>query len=480
LNPYNNGEHVCSPLRFLLKGISAGDFSSQEVIDHYKSRIEKFNQKLGAFLFLNPSDSFEDGSLKGIPIGLKDNLVTKDMPTTCASKILKGYIPPYDAHVVSRLRSSGAWFPGKLNMDEFAMGSSNEYSAFSPVRNPWNLDCVPGGSSGGSAASVAAGLVPAALGSDTGGSIRQPASFCGVTGLKPTYGRVSRYGLIAFASSLDQIGTFTRTAEDAALLLSIISGHDQKDSTSANVDLPDFSAQLTGNIKGLKIGLPKEYFSTGLSDEVESAVKKAVTDLEKEGAVVEEVSLPHSKYAVAVYYLVATAEASSNLARFDGMRYGLRVEDGALIPTYEKTRGTGFGAEVKRRIMLGTYALSAGYYDAFYKKALQVRTLIQRDFISAFEKFDIIAAPTTPTTAFKLGENLSDPLTMYLQDIYTISANLAGLPAISIPCGFSKENLPIGLQMIGKPFAESEILKAADAYQRITDWHLRRPREFDE
>ena len=264
MNPYNNGEHVGSPLRFLLNRISAGDFSSQEVIDHYKSRIEKFNQKLGAFLFLNPSDSFEDGSLKGIPIGLKDNLVTKDMPTTCASKILKGYIPPYDAHVVSRLRSSGAWFPGKLNMDEFAMGSSNEYSAFSPVRNPWNLDCVPGGSSGGSAASVAAGLVPAALGSDTGGSIRQPASFCGVTGLKPTYGRVSRYGLIAFASSLDQIGTFTRTAEDAALLLSIISGHDQKDSTSANVDLPDFSAQLTGNIKGLKIGLPKEYFSTGL------------------------------------------------------------------------------------------------------------------------------------------------------------------------------------------------------------------------
>jgi aspartyl-tRNA(Asn)/glutamyl-tRNA(Gln) amidotransferase subunit A len=413
--------------------------------------------------------------LIGIPVAVKDNMCTEGIATTCASKILANFVPPYDATVVGKLKRSGYVLCGKPNMDEFAMGSSTENSGFFATKNPWDLERIPGGSSGGSAAAVAAGECIAALGSDTGGSIRQPAACCGVVGLKPTYGRVSRFGLVAFASSLDQIGPITKDVTDSALLLNVISGHDAKDSTSANIPAPDFTRALQRDVKGMRIGLPKEYFIEGMDPEVEKAVRDAVRTLEGLGATVVEVSLPHTDYAVATYYILATSEASSNLARYDGVKYGFRaggVKD--LLDLYMKSRSQGFGPEVKRRIMLGTYALSAGYYDAYYKKGQQARTLIKRDFDLAFESCDVIATPTAPTAAFKIGEKTTDPLQMYLSDIFTISVNLAGIPGISIPCGFTSMNLPIGLQLLGKHFDEEAILHAAFAYEQATDWHTRR------
>jgi len=413
--------------------------------------------------------------LLGIPLAIKDNICTKDILTTCSSKILFNFIPPYESTVTSRLTEQGYILIGKANMDEFAMGSSTENSGFHVTRNPWDLERAPGGSSGGPAAAVAADECIAALGSDTGGSIRQPAAFCGVTGLKPTYGRVSRYGLVAFASSLDQIGPITKNVRDSAMLMNIISGRDPSDSTSAPLPVPDFTAVLGQDIKGLKIGVPKEYFIEGIDREVGVLVKEAIKRLEFLGAIPVEISLPHTGYAIAAYYIIATSEASSNLARYDGMKYGLRTEGKDLIDTYMKTRANGFGAEVKRRIMLGTYALSAGYYEAYYKKAQQVRTLIKQDFEKVFREVDVIVTPTSPTPAFKLGEKTADPLQMYLSDIFTISVNLAGVPGISIPCGFTANNLPVGLQIIGKHFDEESILKVAFAYEQSTEWNKRRP-----
>ncbi|MCY7456178.1 Asp-tRNA(Asn)/Glu-tRNA(Gln) amidotransferase subunit GatA, partial [Bacillus altitudinis] len=417
----------------------------------------------------------ELGLLFGMPIGVKDNIVTKDLRTTASSKILQNFDPIYDATVVNRLREAEAVTIGKLNMDEFAMGSSTENSGFKATKNPWNLNTVPGGSSGGSAASVAAGEVPFSLGSDTGGSIRQPASFCGVVGLKPTYGRVSRYGLIAFASSLDQIGPITRNVEDNAYVLQAISGVDQMDATSANVDVPDFLSSLTGDIKGLKIAVPKEYLGEGVGEEAKESVLQALKVLEGLGATWEEVSLPHSKYALATYYLLSSSEASANLARFDGIRYGYRTDNADnLIDLYKNTRSEGFGDEVKRRIMLGTFALSSGYYDAYYKKAQKVRTLIKKDFEDVFEKYDVIVGPTTPTPAFNIGEKTSDPLTMYANDILTIPVNLAGVPGISVPCGFAN-GLPLGLQIIGKHFDEGTVYRVAHAFEQATDHHKAKP-----
>src|SRR5215210_1344207 len=413
-------------------------------------------------------------SLLGIPLGIKDVLSTEGLTTTCGSKMLEEYIPPYDATVVRRLKEQGAVLLGKLNCDEFAMGSSTERSAYFLTRNAWDLTRVPGGSSGGSAAAVAAGQALGTLGTDTGGSIRQPASFCGVTGLKPTYGRVSRFGLVAFASSLDQIGPFARTARDCAILLGAIAGADRHDATSANVEVPNYLSVLTGDIKGLRVGVPPECFGDGLDAEVKAKVEAAIAALRDSGAEIIEISLPHTKYALPVYYIIAPAEASSNLARYDGVRYGLRVDDESYWGELEKTRGAGFGPEVRRRIMLGTYALSAGYYDAYYKRAQQVRTLIRRDFQQAFERVDIIAAPTAPTVAFKIGEKTDDPLAMYLEDVCTLPGSLAGVPGLVTPCGFS-EGLPVGLQLIGRPFDEATLLRAGDAYQRVTDWHTRRP-----
>jgi len=416
-------------------------------------------------------------TLLGIPLAVKDNMCTEGIRTTCASKILANFIPPYDATVVQKLKQAGSVICGKPNMDEFAMGSSTENSGFFITRNPWDLERIPGGSSGGSAAAVAAGECIAALGSDTGGSIRQPAACCGVVGLKPTYGRVSRYGLVAYASSLDQIGPITKDVTDAAILLNIIAGHDHRDSTAANIAVPDFGLALKKDVKGMKIGIPREYFIEGMDPEVERAVRDAVKTLEGLGAEVKEVTLPHTGYAVAAYYILATSEASSNLARYDGVKYGVRAEGAKdLLDMYMKSRSQGFGAEVKRRIMLGTYALSAGYYDAYYKKSQQVRTLIKRDFDDAFTSVDIIATPTAPTAAFKIGEKSADPLQMYLSDIFTISVNLAGIPGISIPCGFTKNNLPIGLQLLGRHFDEESILHASFAYEQATEWHKRRAR----
>ncbi|MDD2901859.1 MAG: Asp-tRNA(Asn)/Glu-tRNA(Gln) amidotransferase subunit GatA [Syntrophales bacterium] len=417
----------------------------------------------------------EGAPLTGIPLALKDVLVTKGLRTTCGSRILENFVPPFDATVCARLREAGAVFMGKVNMDEFAMGSSTENSAFGPTHNPWNRDYIPGGSSGGSAAAVAADLCIASLGSDTGGSIRQPACHCGVVGLKPTYGRVSRYGLVAYASSLDQIGPLTKEVRDAALLLNCIAGHDRRDSTSVDQAVPDYLARLGREIKGLKIGVPQEYFGEGLDPDVASAVQAALKTLEGLGAVLVEVSLPHTEYAVAVYYVVAVAEASSNLARYDGVKYGLRAEGRNLLEMYGATRTKGFGAEVRRRIMLGTYALSAGYYDAYYRKASQVRALIRGDFDRAFKECDVVATPVSPTPAFRLGEKMADPLTMYLSDIFTISANLAGVPGISVPCGFSGGGLPIGLQLMGPPFGEEVLLQAAYALEQATEWHRRKP-----
>ena len=419
---------------------------------------------------------WRDQPLVGVPIALKDNLCTKGVRTTASSRILETYVPPYDATVVSRLESAGAIVVGKTNCDEFAMGSSNENSAFGPVHNPWALDRIPGGTSGGSAAAVAATITPLAIGSDTGGSIRQPAAMCGVVGLKPTYGRVSRYGLIAFGSSLDQIGPLTRTVHDAALALGVMAGADAADATSAPEAVPDFTATLTGDIRGARIGVPARLLEQGVDPEIARAFKMSLDTLTSRGAVLVDIELPHAKYATAVYYLVATAEASSNLARYDGVRYGYRAPDSNdLHAMYAGSRARGFGPEVKRRIMLGTYVLSAGYYEAYYLKAQQVRTLILRDYEHAFERVEVVAMPTSPTPAFKLGERVDDPLQMYLADVFTVSANLAGLPAISVPCGFTGSRLPIGLQLTGRRFDEATLLRVADAYERDTNWWEQTP-----
>ncbi|HWO93778.1 MAG TPA: Asp-tRNA(Asn)/Glu-tRNA(Gln) amidotransferase subunit GatA [Dehalococcoidia bacterium] len=418
----------------------------------------------------------EAEALTGIPICHKDVLATAGVPTTCGSRMLERFVPPYDATVVSRMKAAGVVMVGKGNMDEFAMGSSTENSALHPTRNPWDLSRVPGGSSGGSAAAVAAGQALGATGSDTGGSIRQPAAFCGITGLKPTYGRVSRFGLVAFASSLDQVGPLARTARDCAMLLQAMAGHDPNDSTSADIPVPDYVAALTGEVRGLRIGVPSEYFPDDLDANVRSAIEEALAVFEHAGAqIVRDISLPSTRYAVATYYILAPSEASANLARYDGVKYGYSYQDGGgMWENMEKTRELGFGSEVKRRIMLATYALSAGYYDAYYLRAQRVRTLIRREFEAAFQRCDVLLGPTTPTVAFPLGAKIDDPLQMYLNDVFTIPVNIAALPGISIPCGFV-EGLPVGLQLIGRAFDEETLLRAADAYQRLTDWHQRRP-----
>ncbi|MBM2802190.1 MAG: gatA [Deltaproteobacteria bacterium] len=466
------------------------EFSSTELTEAVLQRIAATDDRVHAYLTLARDAAMAqarqaDESLKreqtaspllGIPIAVKDNFLTRGIRTTCASKILGDFMPPYDATTVAKLRSAGAVIVGKTNLDEFAMGSSAENSAFFPTRNPWNFERIPGGSSGGSAAAVAADQCIGALGTDTGGSIRQPAACCGVVGLKPTYGRVSRYGIIAFASSMDQVGPMTKDVRDSALLLQGIAGHDPADSTSVRLAVPNFAETLNGSVKGLRLGVPKEYFVSGMQPEVEQAVRNAIDTLANNGATIAEISLPHTEYAVAVYYIVATAEASSNLARYDGMRFGHRADAKDLTETYRVSRDEGFGAEVKRRIMLGTYVLSAGYYDAYYLKAQRVRTLIRQDFDEAFKRCDAILTPTAPTTAFKIGEKTQDPLQMYLSDIYTISINLAGLPAISLPCGFDGDSMPIGLQIIGNHFDESTVLRTAHAYEQATEWHKKKPK----
>ncbi|MCP4589802.1 MAG: Asp-tRNA(Asn)/Glu-tRNA(Gln) amidotransferase subunit GatA [bacterium] len=473
-----------------LAALQAKERSAVEVTQACLEAIDRQNERLGAFLHVEGNRALkraacvdarrvrgvEVGPLAGAVIGIKDNLCTTFSKTTCASQYLSNFRAPYDATVVQRLEAADAIIIGKTNLDEFAMGSSTENSSYHPTRNPWDPQRVPGGSSGGSAVAVAADLVHAALGSDTGGSIRQPASFTGVTGLKPTYGRVSRYGLVAFASSLDQIGTLTHSAADAAVLLGVIAGHDKRDSTCVDLEVPNYPAALDADLRGVKIGYAAEYFGEGLDETVRSAVLEALDVYRAHGAEVVEVHLPHMRYAVACYYLIATAEASSNLARYDGVHYGVRAEHPEdVIDLYCASRSQGLGAEVKRRIMLGTFSLSSGYYDAYYLKALQVRTLLKRDFESAFEKVDAIASPVAPTTAFKLGEKTEDPLSMYLADVYTISANLAGIPAVSLPCGFDPEGLPIGLQMMAPPYAEDRLLALGHQYQRLTDHHLRHP-----
>ena len=471
--------------------VAAGAVSAVEVCRDALERIEAVDPLLNAFNLIARDRALARaadidrqrasggtlGPLAGVPVALKDNLCVRGMRTTASSRMLEHFVPPYDATVVERLETAGAVIVGKTNCDEFAMGSSNENSAFGPVKNPWALDRTPGGSSGGSAAAVAAGCTPLALGSDTGGSIRQPASFCGVVGLKPTYGRVSRYGLLAFASSLDQIGPFARTVADAALALSAVAGLDPADSTSSHEAVPDFTRALTGEMKGLRVGVPRAFLSDGVDDEVRKAFDAALGTLTDAGATLVDIELPHAKYSVPVYYLVCTAEASSNLARYDGVKYGYRspsAKDLGLRAMYSRTRDEGFGAEVKRRIVLGTYVLSAGYYDAFYLKAQQVRTLLRRDYDQAFARVDVVATPTSPTPPFRLGEKTSDPLQMYLGDVFTVSVNLAGLPGVSIPCGFSG-GLPIGFQLIGRMFDEATILRAADAFERRTEFGKVRP-----
>jgi aspartyl-tRNA(Asn)/glutamyl-tRNA(Gln) amidotransferase subunit A len=485
--------------------LAAGEFTSVELTEAVLEHILTVDNDVKAYLTLTPEEALEqaraadrvlsltsassvepskderrsqgeNGPLLGIPLAIKDVLCTKGVPTTCGSRILENFVPPYDATAVARLRSAGAVLLGKTNTDEFAMGSSTENSAFFTTHNPWDLERVPGGSSGGSAAAVAADACLGALGTDTGGSVRQPAGLCGVVGLKPTYGRVSRYGLIAYASSLDQVGTLAKDVTDAALLLRVIAGHDPRDSTSIDAPVPDYTAALVGEIKGVRVGVPKEYFIEGMQPEVETAVHAAVDVLADLGAEVREVSLPHTDYALPVYYLIAPAEASANLARYDGVRYGLRVEgSGDLIETYKDTRGQGFGPEVKRRIMLGTYALSAGYYDAYYLKAQKVRALIKGDFDAAFEQVDVIVAPTSPTTAFRIGEKADDPLQMYLSDVFTLSMNLAGNCGLSLPCGFDGAGLPVGMQIMGPPLGEEQVLRVAHAYEQATEWHTRKP-----
>ncbi len=478
-------------LRELQEKFTKGEVTACEIVQAYTLRLNQLEPKVRAYITLTKEAALVQAEaldeklkgwrrtmpLMGMPVAVKDNICTQGVLTTCASRMLSNFVPPYDASVIARLRGQSYLLLGKTNLDEFAMGSSTENSAFGPSRNPWNLSRVPGGSSGGSAAAVAADLCAAALGSDTGGSIRQPAACCGVVGLKPTYGRVSRFGLVAFASSLDQIGPITKDVADAAMLLGVIAGHDPLDSTSANLPVPDYAKALKKkDFKKLKVGVPREYFAEGLDPEVEQAVQAAIEEIKQLGGEIKEIALPRTDAAIATYYLIATAEASSNLARYDGVKFGLRSkETGNLLDMYMKTRQEGFGPEVKRRIMLGTYALSAGYYDAFYGKAQAVRTLIRQDFEAAFREVDLIVTPVTPTTAFKLGEKSEDPLQMYLSDIYTISVNLAGNPAISVPCGFSKEGLPIGLQLIGRPFEEETLLRGAHAYEQATDWRAKRP-----
>lgn len=475
-----------SELRRLL---DTKEISVKDIVDSVYKRIESVEDRVKAFVTLTREkalsmssetqkkiDSKHSSPLLGIPMAIKDNMCTKGIRTTCSSKILSNFIPPYESSVTAKLTEQGYILIGKTNLDEFAMGSSTENSGFHTTRNPWDIDRIPGGSSGGSTAAVAAGECIAALGSDTGGSIRQPASLCGVVGLKPTYGRVSRYGLVAFASSLDQIGPITRNVRDSAIILNVISGRDRLDSTSAPVNVPDFTNVLGHDIKGLRIGIPKEYFIEGMDRTIDASVRDAIKKLESLGAIPIEVSLPHSEYAIATYYILATSEASSNLARYDGVKYGFREKGKDLLDMYMQTRSHGFGPEVKRRIMLGTYALSSGYYDAYYKKAQQARTLIKRDFEETFKVVDVIATPTSPTAAFRVGEKADDPLQMYLSDIFTISVNLAGVPGMSLPCGFTLDNLPIGLQLVGRHFDEETILKVAYAYEQATEWHKRRPK----
>lgn len=468
--------------------LDAGEISAVELTQAVIDRILAVDNDVRAYLTLTPEEALEQARaadaarregrtspLLGIPVAVKDVICTAGIPTTCGSRILEDFVPTYDATAVARLKAAGAVILGKTNTDEFAMGSSTENSAFFPTHNPWDLDRVPGGSSGGSAAAVAAGECLGALGTDTGGSVRQPAAFCGIVGLKPTYGRVSRYGLVAFASSLDQIGVMTKDVTDAAIMLGVIAGHDPLDSTSLDVPVPDYTTALTGDIRGMRVGVPKEYFVPGMQKDVEDAVRAALGVLADLGAEIVEISLPHTDYALPVYYLIAPAEASANLARYDGVRYGLRVVGDSLEDTYKQTRGRGFGPEVKRRIMLGTYALSAGYYDAYYLKAQKVRTLIKGDFDRAFERVDVIVAPTTPTTAFRIGEKVDDPLQMYLSDIFTLSMNLAGICGLSLPCGFDGQGLPIGMQVMGPALGETTVLRVAYAYEQATDWHTRRP-----
>ena len=465
------------------------ELSAVELARTYLQQIAASNPLLNSFVTVCGDQALADAQaadarlkagdarpLTGIPLALKDIFLTAGVRTTCASRILENFIAPYDGTAVAKLKEQGAVLLGKLNMDEFAMGSSNENSHFGAARNPWDPDCVPGGSSGGSAAAVASRQAAATLGTDTGGSIRQPAAHCGVVGLKPTYGRVSRYGVIAYASSLDQVGPLARDVEDCALMLQAIAGYDTRDSTSVDTPVPDYAAALKGGVKGLKIGLPREYFIEGLDPEVRSAVEAAIAEYRRQGAELVEISLPRTDYAVACYYLIATAEASSNLARYDGVRYGLRLDRGqGLIDMYSASRAAGFGTEVKRRIMLGTYALSSGYYDAYYLKAQKVRTLIRQDFLDAFEKVDVILTPVAPTAAFRLGEKTADPLQMYLSDIFTIPVNLAGTCGLSLPCGATAAGLPIGLQLIGRPFDEATLLRTGHAFEQATEWHKRKP-----
>ncbi|MCK2182582.1 Asp-tRNA(Asn)/Glu-tRNA(Gln) amidotransferase subunit GatA [Halomonas getboli] len=471
----------------LAAALTAGEFSSRELTEHLLARIERHDGALNSFITVTGDQALaaadaadaarargEAGPLTGLPLALKDIFCTRGVKTSCGSRMLDNFAAPYDATVVEKLAAAGTLSLGKTNMDEFAMGSSNENSHYGPVKNPWDLSAVPGGSSGGSAAAVAAGLVPAALGTDTGGSIRQPAAFCGITGLKPTYGRVSRYGMVAYASSLDQAGPMARTAEDCAHLLGAIAGHDQRDSTSVARGVPDYVEGLEAPLSGLKIGLPKEYFGDGLSAEVASAVREAIAVYESLGATVREVSLPHTHYAIPAYYVIAPAEASSNLSRYDGVRFGHRCENPSdLIDLYKRSRAEGFGEEVKRRILIGTHTLSEGFFDAYYKQAQKVRRLIRQDFLDAFEEVDVLMGPAAPTPAFDLGAN-KDPVSMYLQDIYTIAVNLAGIPGISVPAGFAGGR-PVGLQILGTHFAEAQLLNVAHQFQQATDWHLRRP-----
>ena len=472
----------------LHRKLKAKEVSSVEATRAMLSRIEAVDPQIGSFITVTPEQALADAAaadrriaagrmdvLTGIPLALKDIFLTEGIRTTCGSRILSNFVPPYSATSWEKLKERGVVLLGKLNQDEFAMGSSNESSAFGTVRNPWDTTRIPGGSSGGSAAAVAARQATATLGTDTGGSIRQPASHCGCVGLKPTYGRVSRYGVIAYASSLDQVGPLTRDVTDSAIMLGALAGHDPKDSTSVATPVPDYTAALTGDIKGLRIGLPREYFIAGLDPDVQASMDQAIQTCRSLGAEFVDISLPHTDYAVATYYLIATAEASSNLARYDGVRFGHRAEGvTGLLDMYTKSRSHGFGAEVKRRIMLGTYALSSGYYDAYYVKAQKVRTLIMQDFIRAFEGVDVILTPVAPTPAFKIGEKVDDPLQMYLSDIFTIPVNLAGTCALSVPAGFSSGGLPIGLQLIGKPFGEETILRAAHAFEQATEWHTRK------
>jgi aspartyl-tRNA(Asn)/glutamyl-tRNA(Gln) amidotransferase subunit A len=499
-----------------LRDLDARKVSSVELTRAYLDQIQKHDAKVKAFLLVEPdaalarAKEIDDrraagkpvGKLGGLPVAIKDVICTQGVKTTCASKILQNFVPPYDATVVKRLKEADAVLLGKTNMDEFAMGGSTENSAYFKTTNPWDTTRVPGGSSGGAAACLAAGMAPLSIGTDTGGSIRQPAAFCGVTGLKPTYGRVSRYGLVAFASSLDQIGPLAGSAEDCALLLEVLAGHDPLDSTSANIAAPEYTKSVSQPLQGLKLGLVKEHFGAGLNSEIDAAVREAVKVYQSLGATVKELSMPHSKYGIATYYIIAPSEASSNLARYDGVHYGYRTDektmlaelaaeqqkyekekndkklkdlDTPLIRLYRKTRAEGFGPEVKRRIMLGTYTLSAGYYDAYYLKALKVRRLIRGDYDKAFEEVDFIVGPTTPSPAFKLGEKTDDPLSMYLEDLYTVTMNLAGIGGMSIPCGSTKAGLPIGLQLQARPFDEERLLRAAAMYQKATDWHTKRP-----